>query len=158
MDGQILGRCQSLMEEEEVGRAEAAPSARPAFPEMGSHELRLASFCDWPLTALVRPELLAAAGFFHTGESCGPGRQAGPFWTEGAQPPQRRGSRPDEDGGRGPTAPHTCPQPWSLFWARAPDCDECTWGGARTHKIVGPWHGGQWWDSCNWEEKRLWVP
>ncbi|XP_035865907.1 baculoviral IAP repeat-containing protein 7 isoform X2 [Phyllostomus discolor] len=65
-DGQILGQLRALMEEEEEG-AWAAPPSRPAFPEMGSEELRLASFCDWPLTATVRPELLAAAGFFHTG-------------------------------------------------------------------------------------------
>ncbi|XP_025720822.1 baculoviral IAP repeat-containing protein 7 [Callorhinus ursinus] len=70
MDGQILGQLRPLAEqeeEEEVG-ARAAPSARPAFPGMGSEELRLASFYDWPLTTVVRPELLAAAGFFHTGQ------------------------------------------------------------------------------------------
>ncbi|KAM5219731.1 baculoviral IAP repeat-containing protein 7 isoform 2-T2 [Hipposideros larvatus] len=68
VDGQILGQLKPLMEEEEEAGAGAAPSARPAFPEMSSHELRLASFYDWPLTAVVRPELLAAAGFFHTGQ------------------------------------------------------------------------------------------
>ncbi|XP_004410213.1 PREDICTED: baculoviral IAP repeat-containing protein 7 [Odobenus rosmarus divergens] len=70
MDGQILGQLRPLAEqeeEEEVG-ARAAPSARPAFPGMGSEELRLASFYDWPLTTVVRPEVLAAAGFFHTGQ------------------------------------------------------------------------------------------
>lgn len=114
-DGQILGQLRPLMEEEEEAGAGAgaAPSARPAFPDMGSHELRLASFYDWPLTAMVRPDLLAAAGFFHTGESRGPGCQSGPFWTEGAQP-QQGASRPDEDGGRGLTACHIGPQPWSL--------------------------------------------
>ncbi|KAK2505673.1 hypothetical protein MC885_016810 [Smutsia gigantea] len=65
MDGQILGQLRPLAEEEpEEG---AAPPARPAFPGMGSEELRLASFYDWPPTAMVQPELLAAAGFFHTG-------------------------------------------------------------------------------------------
>lgn len=71
LDGQVLGQLHPLVEEEEA--AGAAPPARPAFPEMGSEELRLASFQDWPLTAVVRPELLAAAGFFHTGESWGAG-------------------------------------------------------------------------------------
>ncbi|XP_037009407.2 baculoviral IAP repeat-containing protein 7 isoform X2 [Artibeus jamaicensis] len=65
-DGQVLGQLRALVEEEEEG-AWASPSSRPAFPEMGSEELRLASFCGWPLTATVRPEVLAAAGFFHTG-------------------------------------------------------------------------------------------
>uniref|UniRef100_A0A671FRG7 RING-type E3 ubiquitin transferase n=1 Tax=Rhinolophus ferrumequinum TaxID=59479 RepID=A0A671FRG7_RHIFE len=90
MDGQLLGQRQPLMEEEELGRAGAAPSARPAFPEMGSHELRLASFCDWPLTAVVRAELLAAAGFFHTGQQdkvrcffCYGGLQS---WEQGDEP------------------------------------------------------------------------
>lgn len=71
LDGQVLGQLHPLVEEEEA--AGATPPARPAFPEMGSEELRLASFQDWPLTAVVRPELLAAAGFFHTGESWGAG-------------------------------------------------------------------------------------
>ena len=73
MDGQILGQLRPLAEEEEEDGAGDAPSTRPAFPGMGSEELRLASFCDWPLSAVVPPELLAAAGFFHTGESQGPG-------------------------------------------------------------------------------------
>lgn len=64
-DGQTLGQLRALVEGEEG--AWAAPSSGPAFPEMGSEGLRLASFCGWPLTAPVRPELLAAAGFFHTG-------------------------------------------------------------------------------------------
>ncbi|KAF5914116.1 hypothetical protein HPG69_012478 [Diceros bicornis minor] len=67
-DGQILGQLRPLAEEEEGAGAVAVPSARPAFPGMGSEELQLASFYDWPLTAMVRPELLAAAGFFHTGQ------------------------------------------------------------------------------------------
>lgn len=73
IDGQILGQPRPLsgQEEEEEG-ARATPAARPAFPGMGSEELRLASFCDWPLTAVVRPERLAAAGFFYTGEFWGP--------------------------------------------------------------------------------------
>uniref|UniRef100_A0A8C7BKS0 RING-type E3 ubiquitin transferase n=1 Tax=Neovison vison TaxID=452646 RepID=A0A8C7BKS0_NEOVI len=69
VDGQILGQPRPLsgQEEEEEG-ARATPAARPAFPGMRSEELRLASFCDWPLTAVVRPEQLAAAGFFYTGQ------------------------------------------------------------------------------------------
>ncbi|XP_066242461.1 baculoviral IAP repeat-containing protein 7 [Saccopteryx leptura] len=67
-DGQILGQLRPLAEDEEEETAGAAPSPRPAFPEMDSEELRLASFCNWPLMATVRPELLAAAGFFHTGQ------------------------------------------------------------------------------------------
>ncbi|XP_026358663.3 baculoviral IAP repeat-containing protein 7 isoform X1 [Ursus arctos] len=69
MDGQILGQLHPLAErEEEEEGARAAAPARPAFPGMDSEELRLASFDDWPLTAAVQPELLAAAGFFHTGQ------------------------------------------------------------------------------------------
>lgn len=78
VDGQILGQPHPLSGQEEGARA--TPAARPAFPGMRSEELRLASFCDWPLTAVVRPEQLAAAGFFYTGEfrgchwgPCGPG-------------------------------------------------------------------------------------
>lgn len=109
MDGQILGQLRPLAEqeeEEEEEGARAAPSTRPAFPGMGSEELRLASFYDWPLTAVVRPELLAAAGFFHTGEFWGPGCHSGPCWP-GAPPPGQGGSGPDTEGGRGPAAfPH----------------------------------------------------
>nr|XP_024782591.2 baculoviral IAP repeat-containing protein 7 isoform X2 [Pan paniscus] len=67
VDGQILGQLRPLTEEEEEEGAGATLSRGPAFPGMGSEELRLASFYDWPLTAEVPPELLAAAGFFHTG-------------------------------------------------------------------------------------------
>ncbi|XP_008072976.1 baculoviral IAP repeat-containing protein 7 [Carlito syrichta] len=68
VDGQILGQLRPLAEEEEEEGAGAAWPGGPAFPSMGSEELRLASFCNWPLTAGVQPELLAAAGFFHTGQ------------------------------------------------------------------------------------------
>uniref|UniRef100_A0A2K6F348 RING-type E3 ubiquitin transferase n=1 Tax=Propithecus coquereli TaxID=379532 RepID=A0A2K6F348_PROCO len=60
VDGQILGQLHPLAEEED--------GEGPAFPGMGSEEVRLASFCDWPLTTGVRPEPLAAAGFFYTGQ------------------------------------------------------------------------------------------
>ncbi|XP_008251649.1 baculoviral IAP repeat-containing protein 7 [Oryctolagus cuniculus] len=69
VDGQILGQLRTLAEEEE--EEEGAGASSPpgaACPGMGSEELRLASFYDWPLTAGVRPEPLAAAGFFHTGQ------------------------------------------------------------------------------------------
>ncbi|XP_023367816.1 baculoviral IAP repeat-containing protein 7 [Otolemur garnettii] len=65
VDGQILGLLHSLAEEEEE---EGAGATLPAFPGMGSEDMRLASFYDWPLTAGVPPEPLAAAGFFHTGQ------------------------------------------------------------------------------------------
>nr|XP_012295877.1 baculoviral IAP repeat-containing protein 7 isoform X1 [Aotus nancymaae] len=68
VDGQILGQLRPLAEEEEEEGAGATSPRGPAFPGMGSEELRLASFYDWPLTAGVPPALLAAAGFFHTGQ------------------------------------------------------------------------------------------
>lgn len=112
-DGQILGQLRPLAEEEEEEEegARAAPATGPAFPGMGSEELRLASFYDWPLSAVVRPEPLAAAGFFHTGEPWGP------FWTSrrllgspGSSSPTAGGSVPDKAAGG------TCPQPPSLSW------------------------------------------
>ena len=109
MDGQILGQLRALVEEEEEDGAWAVPSSRPAFPEMGSEELRLASFCDWPPTTTVRPELLAAAGFFHTGESWD-GCALGSTSYEEPMPHCRKGPGLRK-GGRGPAALHTCPQP-----------------------------------------------
>ncbi|XP_043409418.1 baculoviral IAP repeat-containing protein 7 isoform X1 [Prionailurus bengalensis] len=92
-DGQILGQLRPLAEEEEEEEEEgarAAPATGPAFPGMGSEELRLASFYDWPLSAVVRPEPLAAAGFFHTGRQdqvrcffCRGGLQS---WEQGDDP------------------------------------------------------------------------
>lgn len=91
MDGQILGQLCPLAErEEEEEGARAAAPARPAFPGMDSEELRLASFDDWPLTAAVQPELLAAAGFFHTGECAGLGAIRNPSGLE-PPPPSRAG-------------------------------------------------------------------
>ncbi|XP_055452272.1 baculoviral IAP repeat-containing protein 7 [Psammomys obesus] len=60
LDGQILGQLRPGSEEED--------SFEPAFPEMDSEDLRLASFYNWPSTAGIQPEPLAAAGFFHTGQ------------------------------------------------------------------------------------------
>ncbi|XP_004644249.1 baculoviral IAP repeat-containing protein 7 [Octodon degus] len=68
VDGQILGQLRPLTEEGQEEGTEATLPARPAFPGMGSEELRLASFYDWPLATGIQPELLAAAGFFHTGQ------------------------------------------------------------------------------------------
>uniref|UniRef100_A0A8D2APQ8 RING-type E3 ubiquitin transferase n=1 Tax=Sciurus vulgaris TaxID=55149 RepID=A0A8D2APQ8_SCIVU len=68
VDGQILGQLRPLTEEEEAEEAGATLPMGPVFPGMGSEELRLASFYDWPPTAGVQPEALAAAGFFHTGQ------------------------------------------------------------------------------------------
>eukprot|EP00073_Rattus_norvegicus_P035687 XP_008760822.1 PREDICTED: baculoviral IAP repeat-containing protein 7 isoform X3 [Rattus norvegicus] len=66
LDGQILGQLRPLSEEEESSGATFV--GEPAFPEMDSEDLRLASFYDWPSTAGIQPEPLAAAGFFHTGQ------------------------------------------------------------------------------------------
>ncbi|KAM6147532.1 baculoviral IAP repeat-containing protein 7 [Erethizon dorsatum] len=68
VDGQILGQLRPLTEEGEEEGTGATSPAGPAFPGMVSEELRLASFYDWPLGTGVQPELLAAAGFFHTGQ------------------------------------------------------------------------------------------
>ncbi|KAM9589755.1 baculoviral IAP repeat-containing protein 7 [Trichechus inunguis] len=71
VDGQILGQLRPLADEEEEEEeeeevAEATWPLGPAFPGMGSEELRLASFHDW-LASSVRPAQLAEAGFFYTG-------------------------------------------------------------------------------------------
>lgn len=67
IDGQILGQLRTMSEEQEPSGATSL--GEPAFPEMDSEDLRLASFYNWPSTAGIQPELLAAAGFFHTGKS-----------------------------------------------------------------------------------------
>lgn len=67
IDGQILGQLRPLSEEQEPPGATFL--GEPAFPEMDSEDLRLASFYNWPSTAEIQPEPLAAAGFFHTGKS-----------------------------------------------------------------------------------------
>ncbi|KAL1785926.1 baculoviral IAP repeat-containing protein 7 [Sigmodon hispidus] len=66
LDGQILGQLRPLSEEEDSSGATFL--GEPAFPEMDSEDIRLASFYDWPSTAGIQPEPLAAAGFFHTGQ------------------------------------------------------------------------------------------
>ncbi|XP_006897007.1 PREDICTED: baculoviral IAP repeat-containing protein 7 [Elephantulus edwardii] len=73
VDGQILGQLHTLYdeeeeeEEEEEGVEGAEATLGPAFPRMGSEELRLASFHDWPVSSSICPMQLAEAGFFHTG-------------------------------------------------------------------------------------------
>lgn len=137
MDGQILGQLRPLAEEEEEYGAGDTPSARPAFPGMGSEELRLASFCDWPLSAVVPPELLAAAGFFHTGESQGPGCHCRSFWTglyllHGVCPRDREGPHSPSM-----PAPRPAVSPVLPTYTR-------TWGGARPARNI--WTLG-WGDS-----------
>ncbi|XP_026642844.1 baculoviral IAP repeat-containing protein 7 isoform X3 [Microtus ochrogaster] len=66
IDGQILGQLRPLSEEREPSGATFL--GEPAFPEMDSEDLRLASFYNWPSSAGIQPEPLAAAGFFHTGQ------------------------------------------------------------------------------------------
>lgn len=67
LDGQILSQLRTLSEEEDSSGATFL--GVPAFPEMDSEDLRLASFYDWPSTTGIQPGQLAAAGFFHTGKS-----------------------------------------------------------------------------------------
>uniref|UniRef100_G3ULG6 RING-type E3 ubiquitin transferase n=1 Tax=Loxodonta africana TaxID=9785 RepID=G3ULG6_LOXAF len=61
VDRQILGQLRPLAD------AEATCPLGPAFPGMGSEELRLASFHNWLLSFSVHPAQRAKAGFFHTG-------------------------------------------------------------------------------------------
>lgn len=143
MDGQILSQLRPLAEEEEEAGAGSAPSARPAFPGMGSEELRLASFYDWPLSAVVRPELLAAAGFFHTGESWGPGHRSRCFWAgrhllHGVRPPRQGGSWPDAEGPAPPPPALPClppPVPPML------QTNKCIWEGPGQPGTLGPCRG-----------------
>lgn len=157
MDGQILSQLRPLAEEEEEAGAGSAPSARPAFPGMGSEELRLASFYDWPLSAVVRPELLAAAGFFHTGESWGPGHRSRCFWAgrhllHGVRPPRQGGSWPDAEGPGPPPRP-SVPAPPSP--SHASD-QQVHLGGARTARNTWSLPWGQQGDS--WSREALRAP
>lgn len=142
MDGQILSQLRPLAEEEEEAGAGSAPSARPAFPGMGSEELRLASFYDWPLSAVVRPELLAAAGFFHTGESWGPGHRSRCFWAgrhllHGVRPPRQGGSWPDAEGPGPPPALPCLPPPVPPML----QTNKCIWEGPGQPGTLGPCRG-----------------
>uniref|UniRef100_A0A4X2LMP8 RING-type E3 ubiquitin transferase n=1 Tax=Vombatus ursinus TaxID=29139 RepID=A0A4X2LMP8_VOMUR len=69
VDGQILSQLQRISEEEEKREGnEATLTNRPAYPEMGIEQMRLASFHNWPSAAMVCPQQLAEAGFFYTGQ------------------------------------------------------------------------------------------
>uniref|UniRef100_A0A8D0HCL0 RING-type E3 ubiquitin transferase n=1 Tax=Sphenodon punctatus TaxID=8508 RepID=A0A8D0HCL0_SPHPU len=63
VDGQIFGILQRMVAEE------GALTSQPEYPEMGTEEVRLATFRNWPSYAAVAPEQLARAGFFYTGHS-----------------------------------------------------------------------------------------
>nr|XP_038022231.1 baculoviral IAP repeat-containing protein 7 isoform X6 [Anas platyrhynchos] len=62
VDGQFLSLLQ-WMDIEEV----ALPDP-PAHPEMGTEEMRLSTFQNWPQSSEMRPEQLARAGYFYTGQ------------------------------------------------------------------------------------------
>ncbi|KAM9178305.1 baculoviral IAP repeat-containing protein 7 [Mergus octosetaceus] len=62
VDGQILSLLQ-WMDTEEI----ALPD-QPAYPEMVTEEMRLSTFQNWPQSSEIRPEQLARAGFFYTGQ------------------------------------------------------------------------------------------
>ncbi|XP_054398318.1 baculoviral IAP repeat-containing protein 7 isoform X4 [Pongo abelii] len=163
VDGQILGQLRPLAEEEEEEGAGATLSRGPAFPGMGSEELRLASFYDWPLTTEVPPELLAAAGFFHTGQQdkvrcffCYGGLQSWKRgddpWTEHAKwfpryrpPPGGPGS--DHGSGEGPQRlcrPNTRPAlpPWPHRALGRPLCGWCFWPAGTHFSCEGPFSEG----------------
>ncbi|XP_032112923.1 baculoviral IAP repeat-containing protein 7 isoform X1 [Sapajus apella] len=136
VDGQILGQLRPLAEEEEEEGAGATSPRGPAFPGMGSEELRLASFYDWPLTAGVPPEQLAAAGFFHTGQQdkvrcffCYGGLQSWKRgddpWTEHARWFPRTGGKNQKTQSPWPPQPlplgtQSCPRPEEKSSLKAP--------------------------------------
>ncbi|NXO79992.1 BIR7B protein, partial [Sitta europaea] len=62
VDGQFLSVLQGLVSEET-----ALPS-EPEYPEMGTEEMRLSTFENWPQNSSMHPEQLARAGFFYTGQ------------------------------------------------------------------------------------------
>ncbi|XP_030359178.1 baculoviral IAP repeat-containing protein 7 [Strigops habroptila] len=62
VDGQLLSLLQSM------DGAEAALPDEPEYPEMVTEEARLLTFQNWPRYADMRPEALARAGFFYTGQ------------------------------------------------------------------------------------------
>uniref|UniRef100_A0A8C2STE2 RING-type E3 ubiquitin transferase n=1 Tax=Coturnix japonica TaxID=93934 RepID=A0A8C2STE2_COTJA len=62
VDGQILSLLQRIDSEET-----ALPN-QPEYPEMASEEMRLSTFQNWPQYTEIRPEELARAGFFYTGQ------------------------------------------------------------------------------------------
>uniref|UniRef100_A0A8V1A3R9 RING-type E3 ubiquitin transferase n=1 Tax=Gallus gallus TaxID=9031 RepID=A0A8V1A3R9_CHICK len=62
VDGQILSLLQRIDSEET-----ALPN-QPEYPEMVTEEMRLSTFQNWPQYTEMRPEQLARAGFFYTGQ------------------------------------------------------------------------------------------
>ncbi|NXC49616.1 BIR7B protein, partial [Penelope pileata] len=62
VDGQFL----SLLQRIDSG--EIALANQPEYPEMVTEEMRLSTFQNWPQYTEMRPEQLARAGFFYTGE------------------------------------------------------------------------------------------
>ncbi|XP_019477770.1 baculoviral IAP repeat-containing protein 7 isoform X3 [Meleagris gallopavo] len=62
VDGQFLSLLQRIDSEET-----ALPN-QPEYPEMVTEEMRLSTFQNWPQYTEMRPEQLARAGFFYTGQ------------------------------------------------------------------------------------------
>ncbi|XP_065610405.1 baculoviral IAP repeat-containing protein 7 [Cyrtonyx montezumae] len=62
VDGQFLSLLQRIDSEE------AALPNQPEYPEMATEEMRLSTFQNWPQYTEMRPEQLARAGFFYTGQ------------------------------------------------------------------------------------------
>ncbi|NXK55194.1 BIR7B protein, partial [Chauna torquata] len=62
VDGQFLSLLQRIDSEET-----ALPN-QPEYPEMVTEEMRLSTFQNWPRYTEMRPEQLARAGFFYTGQ------------------------------------------------------------------------------------------
>ncbi|NWU47750.1 BIR7B protein, partial [Dromas ardeola] len=62
VDGQFLSLLQGIDSEDT-----ALPN-EPEYPEMVTEEMRLSTFRNWPRYTDMRPEQLARAGFFYTGQ------------------------------------------------------------------------------------------
>ncbi|NXN34935.1 BIR7B protein, partial [Rhinoptilus africanus] len=62
VDGQFL----SLLQE--IDSEDTALPNEPEYPEMVTEEMRQSTFQNWPRYAGMRPEQLARAGFFYTGQ------------------------------------------------------------------------------------------
>ncbi|XP_030319002.1 baculoviral IAP repeat-containing protein 7 [Calypte anna] len=62
VDGQFLSLLPGIESEET-----ALPN-EPEYPELGTEEMRLSTFQNWPQSTDLHPEQLARAGFFYTGQ------------------------------------------------------------------------------------------
>ncbi|NXV40950.1 BIR7B protein, partial [Uria aalge] len=62
VDGQFLSLLQGIDSED------TALANEPEYPEMVTEEMRLSTFRNWPRYTDMRPEQLARAGFFYTGQ------------------------------------------------------------------------------------------